>query len=401
MTLVRKQVVFQPVDVVIASGTRSLNDVVQGEKGEISPLAFAGGLRAALWPAAENSGKKDALGIDTQNPDEPNGFRFIGPFLSDPTGQLWFPLPRHILVAPDEIPRYTLLTPETDDGYASDAPLASCSVLTTESRQAEVASEWLTLPNLLKVLKTGSQWFIGEPREKWVREEPRTGHHRTQAGTVADEGGLYSRTALRFKEEVRPQGLAGAAYAGFVEICRDLDRALDTLKWVRLGGDGHMAACRVHNGTPAILDSINGDFANAIFHSKRMILYLATPAIFKEGWQPDWSRLPDLHNWALKAAAVGRPIPIAGWDYSKGGPRPVYRAVPPGSVYFLEAPDGLDLCKVKKIVEKFTLSESVSDHYGRLGFGFTLVGVWYDQKSGPAKEGGAHATPASGKEDCL
>jgi CRISPR-associated protein Cmr3 len=272
----------------------------------------------------------------------------------------------------------------TAKDYRADEPLSPCAILTIEERGAEVLSEWVSFPSLLRMLSFGkidekifdeALFFspVAHPREDWVKEEPRTGHHRDGSGSVAKEGGLFTRTALRFKEEIGINGLTGSGYAGLVEIPEELHGALQNLGWVRLGGDGHRAACEVKDPA-AIPGPVRKELARAIAAAKGIVLYLATPAIFTKGWQPEWGRF--LPGWTLKAAAVGRPLPIAGWDYAKQAPRPVYRAVPPGSVYFLQAPQDFAGDDSSQIVDRFLLKESLSDRYGRLGFGYTIVGAW-------------------------
>ncbi len=42
----------------------------------------------------------------------------------------------------------------------------------------------------------------------------------------------------------------------------------------------------------------------------------------------------------LRAAFVGRPVHISGWDMATGKPKSTSRLVPAGSVYFCERTDG-------------------------------------------------------------
>lgn len=80
-------------------------------------------------------------------------------------------------------------------------------------------------------------------------------------------------------------------------------------------------------------------------------VYVVTPACFAAGWRPDRfdldaggrlvGRLPGVDGAvALRAAMVGRPEPVAGWDMRDHRPKPIRRLVPAGSVYFFTRVDG-------------------------------------------------------------
>ncbi len=114
--------------------------------------------------------------------------------------------------------------------------------------------------------------------------------------------------------------------------------------------------------------------------ANRFKMLLVTPALFSQGWLPGWldpvngqGTLPgsDL-KVQLRSAAVGRAMPISGWDIAHNRPKPLRRAVPAGSVYYFELLNG----DPAQVVELFHHSESISDEDGQAGFGLTLVGKW-------------------------
>lgn len=109
----------------------------------------------------------------------------------------------------------------------------------------------------------------------------------------------------------------------------------------------------------------------------RFKLYLATPAIFKNGWLPEWidcTRLQGERDGValeLVAAAVGKPQPIGGRDLTQSDQqRPIHRAVPAGSVYFFTTQ-----AKPEKVFEIFD-GQCVSDRDAGIGFGLCYVGGW-------------------------
>ena len=79
---------------------------------------------------------------------------------------------------------------------------------------------------------------------------------------------------------------------------------------------------------------------------KRFTIYLATPAVFQQGWLPDFLR-PDTMEGelggatvGLVAASLGRYLPLGGWDIAARKPKPMRRAVNAGAVYHLEVLSG-------------------------------------------------------------
>lgn len=67
-------------------------------------------------------------------------------------------------------------------------------------------------------------------------------------------------------------------------------------------------------------------------------MYVATPAIFKEGWKP-----PFTEGLELLTAVVGKPHFIGGFDAKLHQPKPTIKVVPAGSVYYFKAKKNMDL----------------------------------------------------------
>lgn len=125
---------------------------------------------------------------------------------------------------------------------------------------------------------------------------------------------------------------------------------------------------------------------------KKIFFLLTTPALFSEGWKPAWLGLnadaATQHDGnslpagikplmtggvRLVGAAVGRKVPISGWNLREGKPKPVRWAVPAGSVYFLEVAGDFDREAWLNSWMK-PLSDEQNDQ--RDGFGLALWGVW-------------------------
>lgn len=67
-------------------------------------------------------------------------------------------------------------------------------------------------------------------------------------------------------------------------------------------------------------------------------MYVATPAIFEEGWEP-----PSTDGLELLTAVVGKPHFIGGFDAKLHQPKPTKKVVPAGSVYYFKAIKDIDL----------------------------------------------------------
>jgi CRISPR-associated protein Cmr3 len=109
----------------------------------------------------------------------------------------------------------------------------------------------------------------------------------------------------------------------------------------------------------------------------RFKLYLATPAIFGQGWLPAWIDAQTLTGKRdgvevkLVAAAVGKAQPIGGRSIAEGDKqRPIRRAVAAGSVYLFETE-----ASANDVLDAFD-GQCVSDADAQIGFGLCYVGGW-------------------------
>ena len=108
-------------------------------------------------------------------------------------------------------------------------------------------------------------------------------------------------------------------------------------------------------------------------------VYLATPALFRNGWLPGWingdesgeDRYQGNFNGVrirLLAAAIGRYVSIGGFDMARNYPKVMRRAVPAGSVYYFSAD-----CDENTIIDLFH-GRNISDYRNEEGFGLAFVG---------------------------
>jgi CRISPR-associated protein Cmr3 len=122
--------------------------------------------------------------------------------------------------------------------------------------------------------------------------------------------------------------------------------------WMILGGERRAARFEVILSTPGTLAALEQRPAGNL-------LYLATPAAFAQGWQPQmWPTSEPI------AVAMERYQPIGGWQLNPGSnggkSKTLRRCVPAGSVYFFNS-------SVPKVYP-FT------DYGSQIGYGITYAG---------------------------
>ncbi|HXF06618.1 MAG TPA: type III-B CRISPR module-associated protein Cmr3 [Blastocatellia bacterium] len=200
----------------------------------------------------------------------------------------------------------------------------------------------------------------------FTREE-RTGIARDRARRSVREGLLYSVEYLRLKQGI-----------GFFAEFNGTDRLPDS-GLINLGGDRRPAHYQPARVSALALDEIK----QRIQERRRFKLVLVTPALFVNGWRPEWIDERTLEasrgnvRVKLVAVALGKPVGIGGFDLAKQFPKPVHRFVPAGSVYFFELLEG-DADAVAQTFHEKSISEDSETFPGtaRQGFGYSLIGAW-------------------------
>jgi CRISPR-associated protein Cmr3 len=142
---------------------------------------------------------------------------------------------------------------------------------------------------------------------------------------------------------------------------------------IRIGGEAKSAFTRKTDEfkPPELSDAT----MNKIAKEKRFKLYLATPALFENGWLPALINKKTLQgerdglSLKLLTVAIGKSISIGGWDMHKKSPKEMRKAVPSGSVYYFEIIDGA----VNKVYQQFHYN-NISDYGAEQGFGLVFVG---------------------------
>jgi hypothetical protein len=368
------------------------------------PAAFWSAARAVVRPKDRAAG------------DNSPGLRLHarGFALADAAGTLYLPVP---LDLPTEHPDEKLLPVGPND-----ALLASYLLGEFDSQAA---------PQDLPRVRT----FYQTDRRVGVRLEDRK---TLQSGGLYSEDVLYldPSRGLHFRLALEAAGPVGNAPFGRGSVAESVTEI------VRLGGESRCAALRLSAGDlsawfPAalrdrILQRILEQpgppyrvkitlFTHAVCAARMGLLSSTRPD--PPAWKPPWMPLalteppfPARYKIRLERAFAGKPIPLGFWDRARqseakdrvlggpGLPKPLYRCLPPGAVYFLElhprqatpeqalgdffARFWLRTALVRGYDNRRARRPGAIDphagkptFFGKMGFGWSLLGAWNYVKS--------------------
>lgn len=204
--------------------------------------------------------------------------------------------------------------------------------------------------------------------DNYFKKEPRMGIViDANTGTV-EEGKLFTTPFIR----PNPKNNTGFWLSVQQDISQYLNGSL-----LRLGGDGKLSSV----SEIAVTDdsSIVAELKKAVKDTGKLKLILLTPAIFeKNGWLPDGLN-PETGEGKmggvpvrLISANTGRYQPMGGWDVARNCPKPTNRAVPAGSVYWIECEKGREAALIDALHGKSICNKE--DHQ-KQGLGIIHTGV--------------------------
>ncbi len=274
---------------------------------------------------------------------------------------LYFPLPQDILVSKNKKENKIFRMDFVSKPSLVISKESLDSIFINKSKEdLENRAGWLDLFSIKDYLENKKTNLFYVSNDKFYDEEKKTGIKRNRISLNAEEGYLYRISMIRLKKNV-------SFYINIKNINRYKDKGT-----VRFGGEGKLVKIEKVNEDP--FESLKN--INFNLQDNRFKIYLATPAIFENGWIPKWINRENLTgkyndiNLKLIGCSLGKFILIGGWDLANQKPKPMYRAVPAGSVYYFEV---LDETSKDKILETFHL-KNISDVYPEEGYGLSFVG---------------------------
>jgi CRISPR-associated protein Cmr3 len=344
----QRWLVFEPHDTVTVRDGRAFDAGAQSLARARAPHpgTVAGAVGAAY-------GADPGAGADAARRGRRVPAQVRGPVVVADVGDGWqalFAMPRDVVRDPGQ--GWRRLTPEPADlaGVCHDA--GEVGLLAGDGEPGG----WWPLGSLRAYLRDPAGPLSGPHDPPWVVER--------RVGLARDEDRTARDRMLYAAEHLRP-----TSRLGFAVCCVDPPE-LPLRDSVPLGGEGRRAWLRdwpdgARRALPKPLDD---------FDDGRVLLYLATPAVFTGGWRlpPEVAAAGELVTAAVGAA---EPIPMGRPDRRGGlGARRLAWAVPAGSVYLL------------RITDPVRLTEAAGWH-GRClpqadetlqtaGFGLALIGRW-------------------------
>jgi CRISPR type III-B/RAMP module-associated protein Cmr3 len=267
--------------------------------------------------------------------------------------------------------------------------------------QAWVAADWFRQYLLLQVSSA-------PPEVRLFDIEHRIGIGVDPETRAAADKRIYSAEHLRLHDGVRLWAAAGLSERDRAKNGNtDLSKLVN--KYLSLGGESRM--CRIAKSAVELAGMIPQPP-----DGKLIKWVLAAPAVFRDGWLPNWidegdgqvrlkkgatersateketekrkawrervRQMPDI-NACLVGACIQKPVHFSGWDLAletrdkndtihHGGPKPTMLAVPAGSVYYFEAATTADGQALTKALH----GRTQSDYFGEKGMGLGFCGVW-------------------------
>jgi CRISPR-associated protein Cmr3 len=311
-----------------------------------SPVTIYGALRAAYF---------------AQNPDE---FPLANTS-EDPTGDLTvtsiyfyhsdeetmlFPVPKDLVKEKND-DKNELFSLRLSRNGSTSSPLP---YIFASDREVESAEGFLSDIALGDYLSCDGETFYSYSYDSLLKKEPKIGIGIDKRRRSVADGKLYRIDFHRYVS---------------LELIVEFDGiSLQSEGLLRLGGEGKAVVYSRWDGDN-LPETKN-------LHDKRIKVYCLTPTIFEGGWLPDFIDSNSLEGYfngvrlKLLAAAVGKTEYIGGWDIVRKQPKPMYKVVPAGSVYYFEIAEEND---VSKCIDGF-IGESISSRYRKEGFGRVLVG---------------------------
>lgn len=340
------------------------------------PSTILGALRTAYIAEHGDLPSFDA-GKMAETIGTPNSLGFMrlkGVFLADRNSGIYYPIPLDLVVKEKENDNilYPLEVCPNNANLKSNASLSLKYLLRWNGKEdVEAETSGKLKPIYMQQYLLGKDIPIRfNPNEDFICDEPKIGIQRSRETLASEDNMLYRINMSRFQS--RYSDMATLGFIADYEcntLLPDNKGLLPDKGLFKLGGEGKSFLYELskHNPDPFPTEDNLEQLKKAIKESGAFKLYFATPAIFKNGWLPK----TNLESIELVTAAVGKSVPIGGWNMKEKKPKPTRRAVPAGSVYYCKILEG---CCVDDVINTFHY-QNISDYQAKEGYGLCFVGV--------------------------
>lgn len=217
----------------------------------------------------------------------------------------------------------------------SNLPASSCPEEVTSIFLARANGKTSSVSNYLIGLDEFKRYLEGGGTDKielrplgdYLLKEHKIGIGRSNELHRTNEGQLFRLIANRFSDGFGKKEALSMLVD--VEVGGKHASAFSSLSALTMGGERRAVISNQHSfELPASVKIKNAELLFKV--------YLATPAPL-EDWHPTKILQKNFQGVTLIAAAVGKPISIGGWDLDLMKPKPMRKAIPPGSTYLFKA----------------------------------------------------------------
>lgn len=269
-----------------------------------------------------------------------------------------FPQPLD-LVSIENSKYLTLLKNLSIEGFYSSQKKLKNLLSIEDKKIVEKDTNFINKNDITNYLKNTIRQIEPTSIFSFITKEAKTGIAINNETNAIDEGKLYRIGMNRLKDISFVVEFSGIKFE---------ENFFDKPKIIKLGAEGKTAFCEKIKETK---------FNQYSSTTNRIKMYLSTPAIFENGWIPDFidkekmignlKILGEDLELTLKTAVIGKPIMIGGFDMLNNKPKVMRKTVPAGSVYYFT----LD----KNISFNHLTSFSICDNeYKKQGFGIVFLG---------------------------
>jgi len=279
----------------------------------------------------------------------------------------YFPLPLDFVKKKNEDKKdehKAFLMNATKSIHLSSSSLINNFFTTNSTDEIEsIDNAALTLSALKRYLKAAEQETVYKVLTDSIQIEPKVGIGRDKATHTTDEAKLY-RVGMRRLADKKDFGKTSNKLSLIVSF---EGMQLSPNGILKLGAEGKIASYASLNTSFDVFENTELDSID----DKMFKLYLATPALFEKGWLPDFQNNPVFKDFEIEliTASIGKPVNVGGFDMKTQTPKPMRKAVPAGSVYYLKT-NNSTFSKIYSTIN----GDSISDFSANEGFGIAYIG---------------------------
>jgi len=371
-----KYLKITPLDTVYFGGGMPFRKGIEtfsDSKFSLIPSVFYGAVATTIYI---NNSDKSLFGTvlrDENGNYGDKGFHLKGLFFYD-----YFPMPHDVLLnKSSELYGIIAKLNRTDKDIIASSLKLDYYLSGQDKHKESPEGKYVTTRGLYKYLSSNPasyKYNNFKSMEDFGVPESKVGIEKDENTGTSRENMLYHMTFYRTKRDI--------SFLLFYEWESEQDYKFPEKGILKIGGRSKSAKYEKVKDKHLSFDE--KEFKNKVIESikkskdRLFKLYLATPAIFENGWVFDGFNANNSSNGLIMdngsfkvkiiTAAIGKYQSISGWDMLNKSPKTGKRAVPAGSVYYMQIINGNE----EEIFKYFHLK-----NFGERkeeGFGLTLVG---------------------------